>query len=262
MDNISQQMGSISLTSTTLTLCSWNVQQLSENSKKRPEKFQAVVDTIRGLNCDVIALQEVSTETAGEILANLLNTTPNEWSAQSYVVYAVEGELFKEHSVFLWKNTSISDVRSRDYGDNSFNRRLHCIDFEYNAKSMTAINFHFKARGAQQKVANDQEQDALYNFFQNGPKDLIAVGDFNCYPMSFSPQGQMMTNYSQLLHPRMYTNTIEDDCYDNVLVRPDVKKKHNPVASVCDICMDSLDSSHTSDDISNHKPIKVIFSNM
>ncbi len=100
----------------------------------------------------------------------------------------------------------------------------------------------------------------MYDIFKREGTYAIAVGDFNCYPMSFSPQGQMMTNYSQLLYPRMYTNTLPDNCYDNVLVSPDVKEKHISVpASVCDI---SLGSSYTSKDIPNHKPIKVIFSNM
>ncbi len=262
-------MGSISLTSTTLTsttltLCSWNVQKLSETSN--PQKFQAVANTIRSLNCDIIALQEVSTETAGGLLANQLSTTTDEWSADSYVVNTTG--VVKEYSVFLWKNTSISDVLSRGYKHDPFNRELHHLDFKHNAKSMTAINFHFRARKSKitdsvsQKVINDREQDALYGLFQNwSDQYLFAVGDFNCYPMSFSPQGQMMTNYSQLLYPRMYTNTIQDDCYDNVLVSTDVRASHSPVPSVNNPAY-YYDAQNTRKEISDHRSIKVTFHKM
>ncbi len=164
------------------------------------------------------------------------------------------------------------------YVDKVFYRKLSCLSFEYNGKLINVINVHFIARksrnvgdGFSQKEKNDEEQDHLYDIFEKESKGayaFIAVGDFNCYPMSFGRSkvdpGQDITditNYCQLLHPRMYTNTLQDDCYDNVLVSTDVKEKHKPVASVCDICMDSL-ASHTSKDIPDHKPIKVIFYNM
>ncbi len=272
MDNLSQQMGSISITSpqklkTTLTLCSWNVQKLSEKST---EKLTIIADTLRGLNCDVIALQEVSTDTVGEILAKSLKTTTSTWSADSHVI--CEGGAVKEYSVLLWNNSSISDVEPK-LEHKRFSRILHYINFKYNEKSMRIANFHFKTRnsvitnGVSQKVTNDREQDALYDLFQTWPnKYLFAVGDFNCYPMSFDHStGQMRSNYCQLLHPRMYTNYIQDDCYDNVLVRPHMKTNHNPKASVNNPVKQYYTIDATKNKtrlISDHKPIRVIFKNI
>ncbi len=246
--------------SDTFTLCSWNVNRLSEND---PKKFEVVVDTIRSLDCDVIALQEVSSLTAAENLAKCLSTPTDEWSKEDYDV-PVHG--VDEYSVFLWrKSSSIKIIKPHPpLYDKVFYRKASCLSFEYNGKLINVINVHFIARKSRnvgddfsQKEKNDEEQDHLYDIFEKESKGayaFIAVGDFNCYPMSFSHQGEMMTNYCQLLYPRMYTNTMEDDCYDNVLVSPDVKEKHILLpASVCDI---------KGDHISDHKPIKVIFSNM
>ncbi len=77
-----------------------------------------------------------------------------------------------------------------------------------------------------------------------------------------------ITNYYQVLHPRMYTNTIQDDCYDNVLVHPAVKKDHDLVPSVAigapefyfEENMDRKSMDRKS--ISDHRAIKVIFYNM
>ncbi len=233
MDNLSQQMCSISLT--TLTLCSWNVQKLSEKSS---EKLRIIVNTLRGLNCDVIALQEVSTATPGDILAaEYLSTITSKWSANSHVINE-KSVRDKEYSVFLWNNSSVSGVEPNGHVRKPFSRELHYINFTYNKKSMRMANFHFRARKPKitdrvsQKVTNDWEQDALYDLFQTWTNYLFAVGDFNCYLMSFDRTGQMRSNYCQLLHPHVYTNYKQDDCYDNVLARPHIVTSHNPEASV------------------------------
>ncbi len=94
--------------SDTFTLCSWNVNQLSE---KNPRKFEVVVDTIRSLDCDVIALQEVSSLTAAENLAKRLSTPTDEWSKEDYdePVNAKEGGV-DEYSVFLWRKSSSIEI--------------------------------------------------------------------------------------------------------------------------------------------------------
>ncbi len=265
MDNLSQQMCSISLT--TLTLCSWNVQKLSETS---PEKLTIIADTLRSLNCNVIALQEVSTATAGDKLAECLSTTTSTWSANSHVINE-KSDAVKEYSVLLWNNSFIRDVKPKGHVLKPFSRELHYIDFMFNKRSMRIANFHFRARkpkitdGISQKVTNDREQDALNDLFQSGSEYLFAVGDFNCYPMSFDHStGQMRSNYCQLLHPRMYTNDKQDDCYDNVLVPRHVVTDHKPKPSVKNpVKQDYFDATKNKTRlISDHKPIKVIFNNI
>ena len=265
MNSLTEQMRmcSINDSSNTFSLCSWNVNRLSENNY---EKLVAVAETIKNLDCDIVALQEVATATAGREIAAYLNTTaPNRWSASSRQVSPDDNKLI-EHSVFLWKNSIIVCINDPAV-PNYFYRKVHYFNFTYKGQYTRIANLHFRARislPTNGKLFNDGEQDHLFDLFQNECEYFFAVGDFNCYPMSCNVWGEVISNYCHLLHPRMYTNYLQDECYDNVLVRPHIATRHKFVSVVYKGNMqythvDAATGKREIKNISDHRPIRVVF---
>ena len=61
---------------------------------------------------------------------------------------------------------------------------------------------------------------------------VFLIGDFNCFPWS---KGLEMDKYVNLFPLRKYTNTKQDECYDNIIV-PDTRLCCNVVVvSDCDL---------------------------
>ena len=261
MNSLTEQMGMCSTndSSNTFSLCSWNVNRLSENNY---EKLVAVAETIKNLDCDIVALQEVATATAGREIAAYLNTTaPNKWSASSCQVSPENNKLI-EHSVFLWKNSFIVYMGDPAVPTYYFYRKVHYFEFTYKGQSMKIANLHFRARSSlETKLLNDREQNYLFNLFQNecGCEYFFAVGDFNRYPISCDIWGQVKTNYCQLLGPQKYTNYLQNECYDNVLVPPHIAMRHKLESAVYNGNMEYTHVDATRKKISDHRPIGVVF---
>ena len=205
---------SIELAFGTISICSWNIENLG-NSKSDVE-IDFMATTIQDF--DVIAIQEVVAGAGGaQAVARLvdeMNRKGKKWD------YAVSDPTFSssyktERYAFIWNRKTV--MKLGDFWlDNRYaaeiDREPYFATFSKEGKEFTVVNFHAKTKTKQ------PETDIKYFKFFPGiysRLNLIFCGDFNC-PQShtvFNPLKSM--GYKPALTGQktsLRMKCIEDDC--------------------------------------------------
>ena len=242
-----------------LRIASWNVNGLTTKSEAKCKNIKDVAKAIQDYKFDIVALQEISSNDALYWLCQVLNEneTNNPWN--------YTGQLIGKHDFFklglVWK---CGIIEIQWYGDlpfDYFERKPYHFKFKFEGITINLVNLHLIQRGNDQsrknvevskKINNDKEQDQLIDLVRHVcPTDqpgtyVFLIGDFNCFPWSKDLHVQD-NKYVNLFPLRMYTNTKQDECYDNIIV-PDKITCHRDVIT-----------DYRLKDVSDHFPIYADF---
>ena len=250
-----------------LRIASWNVNGLTTKSEARHQFIKCVAEAIKSYKFDIVAFQEISSNDALQRLCEALNENEmnNPWKCASQPI--------RQHDFlklgFVWKCDI--EIEVHDLPFDYFERRPYHLKFKFEGITINLVNLHLIQRGndkskrkveISKKINNDKEQDQLIDLvryihvylpgtlyqpstlYQPGTY-VFLIGDFNGFPWS---KGLEMNKYVNLFPLRMYTNTKQDEYYDNIIV-PDKIKCHRGV-----ITADNLKL------LSDHFPIWAEFS--
>ena len=92
-------------------------------------------------------------------------------------------------------------------------------------------------------------------------QDVILLGDFNCIPPASIIKKKV--GYVSLFHENEYTNTVNNKCFDNILIHSSLRIKHYCTHSVADIevCTEGDPKSiqKKRKKVSDHRPILADF---
>ena len=223
-----------------LRIASWNVNGLTTKSEVRVEIIKHVAEAIKLYKFDIVALQEIPSADAMSELREALNIKEKGRPQQSWKCRSQEDNAKKLG--FVW-NSGIIEIEVHDLPFDYFARRPYHLKFKFEGRTINLVNLHLTSRGNGQakrkieiskKINNDKEQDKLIDLVHNVcPIDqpspyVFLIGDFNCFPWS---KGLEMKNYVNLLPLRKYTNTKQDECYDNIIVPDKIKCDRNVITA-------------------------------
>lgn len=214
-------------------ISSWNLQNFGKTKTEAEINF--IAETLKDF--DIVALQEVVAGYGGAQavarLADELNRSGAKWD---YVIsdptrstpYATE------RYAYLWKTGKVKKIQ-RAWLDQNYveeiDREPFNIDFNYNGKVFTLVNFH-----AIPKKKQPETEIKYFKFFpdQYPEKNLIFLGDFNV-PQShtvFNPLKKM--GYAPVLlgqKTTMKMKCVKGEClaseYDNIFYNTNNTKMLN-----------------------------------
>ena len=209
-----------------LRIASWNVNNLTTESEARVEIIKHVAEAIKLYKFDIVALQEIPSADAMSKLCKALNKDNplQSWKCKSQQDNA-------KKLGFVW-NSGIIKIEVHDLPFDYFARKPFLLKFKFEGITINLVNLHLTSRGNGQakrkieiskKINNDKEQDKLIDLVRhvNQPGTYVfLIGDFNCFPWSKELQDNKYVNLFPL---RMYTNTKQDECYDNIIVPDQIK---------------------------------------
>ena len=220
-------------------------------SEDRVEIIKCVAAAIKCYKFDMVAFQEISSNDALQRLCEALNENEmnNPWKYASQPIR--QHDFFKLGFVWKWD----IEIEVHDLPFDYFERRPYHLKFKFEGRTINLVNLHLISRGndiprriveISKKIKNDKEQDKLIDLvrhvhqpgtyvyqpgtlyqpgtcvYQPSPY-VFLIGDFNCFPWS---EGLEKDKYVNLFPLRKYTNTKQDECYDNIIV-PDKGLCHN-----------------------------------
>ena len=213
-----------SLKTNILKIASWNVNCLTikktdkVSEEERIKNIEDIAEAIKRYKFDIVALQEVSSDAAIFKLYEALNKDcPPKSPSWLYTCQPVK----KKKLVFVWNSDIIEHDEDKDLPFKYFLRTPFNLTFKFEGIVISLVNLHLIHRGNSKKIKNDFEQDKLIDLVHSlCPTDqpspyVFLIGDFNCFPWS---EGLEMDKYVNLFPLRMYTNTKQDECYDNIIV--------------------------------------------
>ena len=89
-------------------------------------------------------------------------------------------------------------------------------------------------------------------------QDVILLGDFNCIPPASILK---KVEYVSLFHENEYTNTVNNKCFDNILIHSSLSISHYDAHCVADIKVGTEgDILQKKKEVSDHRPIFADFS--
>lgn len=161
-----------------ITLVSWNIRDFGKT--KNSEELNAIAEIVR--DADIVALQEVVAGYGGAQavarLADILNRKGAKWD---YVISdpTHSPKYVTERYAYLWKTAQIK-IKNRGnlikQIDEAVDREPFLIDFYYDLKPFTVINFH--SRPFDQNP--EREIKAISNYILNTLTGTVFLaGDFN-----------------------------------------------------------------------------------
>ncbi len=203
-------------------ICSWNIQHLGKTKNNVEINFMANVLK----DFDIIALQEVVAGYGGaQAVARLADELNRKGSKWDYVIsdptrstpYAAE------RYAYIWKTGKVKKVRTawlEQKYESVIDREPFYMDFNYNEKIFTLINFH-----AIPKKKQPETEIKYFRFIpkQYPGKNLIFLGDFNVPQRHsvFNPLKKM--GYNPVFTAQKTTMKMEcvaEEClaseYDNI----------------------------------------------
>lgn len=203
-------------------ISSWNLQHFGKT--KTAAEIEFVANTLKDF--DIIALQEVVAGFGGAQavakLADELNRKGDKWD---YVISDPTNSTpyATERYAYLWKTAKVKKVQQawleKEY-ENVIDREPFYLDFNYNGKDFTLVNFH-----AVPKKKQPETEIKYFKFLpgQYSGKNLIFLGDFNV------PQSHTVFNpLKKMGYQPVFTNQkttmkmkcVGGDClaseYDNI----------------------------------------------
>ena len=213
-----------SLKTNILKIASWNVNCLTikitdkVSEEERIKNIEDMAEAIKRNEFVIVALQEVSSDAAIFKLYEALNKDcPPKSPSWRYTCQSVK----KKKLGFVWNSDIIEHDEDKDLPFKYFLRTPFNLTFKFEGIVISLVNLHLIHRGNSKKIKNDFEQDKLIDLVRHvhgympGGTYVFLIGDFNCFPWS---KGLEMDKYVNLFPLRKYTNTKQDECYDNIIV--------------------------------------------
>ncbi len=161
----------------TLEVMTWNIQ----NFPKHEYSITYAARIIDAVNADLIALQEIESDSAFFALINKLNELDNHnWSG-----YRANRNYWKMELAYIYKTNliGVSGIYEIFYGEwQPFPRSPLVMEFQYAGQEIIIINNHFKARTGEENEA--RRRDAVEKLdawiLENHRDDnVIVLGDLN-----------------------------------------------------------------------------------
>ncbi|MFP4365020.1 MAG: lamin tail domain-containing protein [Spirochaetia bacterium] len=243
-----------SLFSEQISLASWNIRILSDNSRS-DEELSMIASIAR--NYDFIALQEVRDE---QVLRRLCAFLP----AYSYIVSDPVGNRVTERYAYLYR-TDIFRVLGTAHiyadVDDNFIREPYIAHFRAGNFDFTVVSIHVLYGSVSQRLAEIRLLDELladidqYNGSEN---DVILLGDFN---RSADDESFQIQTHEPLIPPSVYTTIYDSSSYDNIWINPVETTECTGEYSVSrfDETMFGNDDSTASLHVSDHRPVSTCF---
>jgi deoxyribonuclease-1-like protein len=212
----------VAFPSDTLSLMTWNIQNLGKSKSNEEVAFMASV--IKGF--DLVAVQEVVAGEGGaqavSRLAENLNRTGARWDyCISDKTTGTKGSV--ERYAFLWKTSRVRKYGTAKLDDHfmlQIDREPYMATFIFKTDTITLVNLHAIPKSKQPET----EIKYLKYFPGSYPdKQLVFLGDFNC-PQSHSVFTPLMSaGYNPIVREQKTTlkrGCRSKDClaseYDNI----------------------------------------------
>ena len=204
-----------------LRIASWNLRNATEKGKYYPEKIEIICKTIKRINPDIIALQEIASP--GDILDIIRDTMGKSWRATCSTVTLHKPD---EYGGFLWKDRG-EQKATVEIEDIGFKKKVCKMEIQIENFWFTILNFHFACReddDSDSREENDGEVKQLCdipkstNFRNTNP---ILLGDFNICPIN--NELTKSHHFERFFEPHEYTNVAKSHCYDNIIVHHKLK---------------------------------------
>ena len=236
-------------------IASWNVENLSDNTTRSlllyEQRVQSVCKTILYYQFDIVALQEVCTETTAKLLVRMLNENSDLiWNVMLNKTHREVSTILHNGYVEAREDTELPKIIARleyPYQKNPFS----CILEISTRKKIVLISTHLTYTD-RKKRQNELGQLPDLLSLHNSMSHVILLGDFNTGPVKLN-KAMTSTSHKCLFSKGTKTNTIGTKSYDNILVSSEDEEliKYKRVGSI--ITCKGL----TARDVSNHLPIFV-----
>jgi endonuclease/exonuclease/phosphatase family metal-dependent hydrolase len=244
------------LPDSTLRFTTWNIANLGRS--KSDAELADITQVLR--DCDLVAVQEVSTSEAGAQavarLDDLLDRTGAQWDYTLSDPTAGEG---RERYAFLWKASRVQRI-----GDGwleptlapALDREPFLARFAFRGRRLLVANFH--AVPADKDPASEiRHLDRLHDYYAS--EHLLVVGDFNLAQHAEAFDDLKAQGYAPVLADQRTTlrmKVAEDghlaNAYDNIFFEPSALRIHQ--AGVVDFT-GQYPSLEAARDISDHLPV-------
>jgi endonuclease/exonuclease/phosphatase family metal-dependent hydrolase len=166
----------------TITIATWNIRDLSTNSRS---DFELLQISYILQNYDFIAIQEVNDEEAIHRLVYWLKVLDNSYGSLFSPPSGTGSE--KEHYTFLYRKKFIKWLGSSKLAEGDFARPPFLASFKAGNFDFTVISIHVcfgcNGLGEEGRRLEIQRLTSLYSNLLNGQeKDILLMGDFNLEP--------------------------------------------------------------------------------
>lgn len=244
------------LPDSTLRFATWNIANLGRS--KSDAELADITQVLR--DCDLVAVQEVSTSEAGAQavarLDDLLDRTGAQWD---YLISDPTVGDGRERYAFLWKTFRVQRI-----GDGwleptlatALDREPFLARFEFRRRRLLVANFH-AVPADKDPAAEIRHLDRLHDYYAG--EHLLVVGDFNLVQHDAAFDDLKTQGYAPVLPDQRTTirmKVAEDghlaNAYDNIFYEPTALQVHQ--AGVVDFTGEypSLEAAR---DISDHLPV-------
>ncbi|MFC1888004.1 endonuclease/exonuclease/phosphatase family protein, partial [Candidatus Cloacimonadota bacterium] len=165
---------------TTLEIVSWNIQ----NFPKHKFTVQLSAEIIDAISPDVIALQEIQSDSAFVELLIALNELSEDEEWDGYRAFSDEWDL---NLAFIYNKKvieieNIFEIYQEEDYDYAFPRRPLIMEFKYGEEELILINNHFKAMpGKENELRRKEAVKKLLEYIKENYElaNVVVVGDMN-----------------------------------------------------------------------------------
>lgn len=201
-----------------ISLASWNVRILSDNSRSDAELGIIALIIFR---YDFIALQEVRDEKVVKRIQKILRDD-FQVNYEIDVSSEVGTDTQKERYAFMWRANKIQQTFGGKFfidTNNQFVREPYCASFKADTFDWTLCTVHILfGNGKTERRPEIQALDDVYRAAHdaNGERDIVICGDFN-----FDPNDSGWTDLKQIdsmqfaISPPAKTTIADRSLYDN-----------------------------------------------
>ena len=239
-----------------ITLASWNIRILSDNSRDENE-LEMIVEILSKF--DIIAVQEVRDST---VLDRIIRILPEGWT---YRISDPVGRGVKERYAFIFDTSRVKDLGSSYLfvdPDDLFIREPFIGHFVSGEIDFTLVTFHAlfgdSITERRYEISLLDEVIASVDMANGSENDVILLGDFNMPADDWSWQ---IITHRPTVTPDMLTTITDTSSYDNIWIPISDHLLYSRI-SAADVY--PFDTIHFSDDdkaaslaVSDHRPISV-----
>ena len=208
-------------------IASWNLKKLSDNTKTSlllyVQRVQSICKTILYYQFDIVALQEVCTETTAKLLVRMLNENSDlNWDKK---LIQTNREfptiLYNEYITDAWKNTEWQKmIALLKYQKAPFSCTFE-IHTGSTSKKIVLISTHITCADEDKKTTELKELQHLLLLhdlmYHDSMCHVILLGDFNTGPDKLD-DAIKSTSHKCVLPEGIKTNTADTKSYDNIVV--------------------------------------------
>ncbi len=201
----------LSLYANEISLASWNIRILSDNSRSDSE-LKEIASIIK--RYDIVAIQEVRDTNVLDRLQHILG---EEWN---YIASEPVGRGVKELYAFLYRQdviTPLSPVCTLQDPYDVFIRDPAIASFSAASFDFTLVSIHVvfgdSASDRRAEISYLDDVVELVNTQNGSEQDVILLGDFN---MNAEDPSWEMTGYKNIIQPYQLTTITDTSSYDNI----------------------------------------------